>query len=302
VSGAFHDRIEKMLAELPLRNADNVSRTESYLELYALTRAHPPDLPWLLMAHMVSRHAGYLMSDIAASLDGRGKGPLRALSHDLFLFLERANFLIFHDAWYHVASHLAGRKGALLPGRTTRFIRDAWRRYEEAVTGPEVPRALERALVMDLVYNEQQYIEHRVVHAPRFREARVMIALTEWMGRDPRISLPPPAPVIRVGGFAQLGRRLEAGRRLYDEVLADRGRRAEIYEWARSHPHTGSRAVWGGRPGPALRDAWPVAQVRALWSGIHAPPELDPHWPALTVEDVARPHVEEARGRQLDLH
>ena len=55
--------LERWLDELDERNTDNVSRTESYLALYQALRADGVELPWILMAHLVSRNAGYLMSD-----------------------------------------------------------------------------------------------------------------------------------------------------------------------------------------------------------------------------------------------
>jgi hypothetical protein len=123
VSPADTARLEGLLAELDGRNSDNVARTESYLELYALTRAHPPDLPWLLMAHLVSRNAGYLMTEAARTLD-RGDSALSPHAvRELFLFLERANYLIFFDAWHHVLHHLLGRSADVQPGRCSRFGR-----------------------------------------------------------------------------------------------------------------------------------------------------------------------------------
>ena len=105
-----------------------------------------------------------------------------------------------------------------------------------------------------------------------------MVTFLESIGRDAPLVLPCTDAVIKVGRFGDLDRRIETGHRLFDEVLADRHRRDEIYAWACEHPHTGSRAVYGGRAGAGLRDVWPVQQVRALWSGVHAEPEIDPAW------------------------
>ena len=49
---------EQMLSERDARNRDNISRTTSYLELYAFARERGIELPWVLMAHLVSRNAG----------------------------------------------------------------------------------------------------------------------------------------------------------------------------------------------------------------------------------------------------
>ncbi|HEY8042437.1 MAG TPA: DUF2515 family protein [Polyangiaceae bacterium] len=257
--------LERLLAELDARNGDNVSRTESYLELYAHTRQHPPELPWLLMAHLVSRNGGMMMTDVALALE-RGEGLFtRGAQEEMFLMLERANFLIFHDAWHHVLMHLLGRARELAPPRTPRFACEAWARHERE---PD-----ERQLVRDLVTNEQNLIERRVVRHPRFTRAMAVVGFVESIGRERPLMLPVVDDRITVGRFGSLERRIAAGWRIFDEVLAERGKRDAIFRWASEHPHTGSRSVHGGRATPTLRDAWPLARVRALEPGIHAPPE-----------------------------
>jgi hypothetical protein len=264
-----------MLSELDERNVDNVARTESYLELYALTRATPHDLPWLLMAHMVSRNAGFLMTRIAEQRDKGTSVFRREALEQLFLFLERANHLIFYDAWHHVIHYLLGKADELSATRTPAFVRDAWRRYR--AIPPSAER--ERMLVLDLVHNEQRYIHRRVATSPRFATARAMVRFTEHLGREAPLWFPASEAAITVGRFESLDHRIDAGRRIFDEVLQDRERREHIYRWARAHSHSGSRADIGGKPGPSLRQAWPVAAVRALDPTIHDPAEPDPDWP-----------------------
>jgi hypothetical protein len=271
--------LDRLLAEIDHRNVDNVARTESYLELYAYTRAHPPDLPWVLMAHLVSRNGGYLMTDVASSLE-RGDGVFaQSALEQLFLFLERANFLIFYDAWWHVLHHLTGRAHALLVPRVPRFVvEECWPRYERVAAGGGVTPEVERRLVQDLVTNEQNFIERRVVHNARFEAARAIISFVEALGREAPVVMPCTDQRIRVGGFSRLERRIATGYRIFDDILADAARREEIFHWAREHRHTGSREAYGGRSGPTLRRSWPLSRVRALWAGAHDPPEADPQW------------------------
>jgi hypothetical protein len=274
-------RLEAMLAELPERNRDNVTRTESYLELYTYTREEASDLPWLLMAHLVSRNGGYMMTDVAESI-ARDDGVFsRGALEDLFLFLERANYLIFHDAWHHVLLHLLGRAHEATPPRVPRFMSEAWTRYEadarSGAAAAPTPEA-ERRLVCDLVTNEQNFIERRVVHNARFAKAAAMVAFFESIGREAPIVLPDKSYTTTVGGFASLERRIATGWRIFDERLADRAGRARLFEWATAHPHTGSRAAYGGRSTRTVREAWPVGTVESMWPGIHAPPEPDPLW------------------------
>lgn len=272
--------LERLLGELGERNRDNVTRTASYLELYAWTREHGPDLPWLLMAHLVSRNGGYNMTDVAAGL-GRDDGPFgHEAQLEMFGMLERANFLIFHDAWHHVLMALMGRSASLGPPRTPVYVCGAWARYEgarAAACGVVTPAA-ERQLVRDLVTNEQNLIERRVVRAPRFAKALAVIGFVESMGRERPLVLPCTDAKITVGGFGSLDRRIAAGWRIFDEVLADREGREAMFRWAMDHPHTGSRAVYGGRPTPTVREAWPPERVRSLGMPLHWPPEDDPLW------------------------
>ena len=257
--------LQRWLDELDERNVDNLRRTDSYLQLYSYTVQHPPDEPWVLMAHLVSRNAGYLMTDLARAI---ARTPaLAQAATNLFELLERANYLIFYDAWHHVlTARIAGVDG-LAVDRSTARARTAWRRHAEAYD--------ERRLVLDLVANEQHLIEHRVVHHPRFALARTMLAAIEASGRDKPVVMPGRDVEVRVGDFASVDARIEAGRRLYDEILVDRGVRAELFAWAQAHPHTGSRSVYGGRAGPTLREAWPVDAVLAAWPEVHAPPTYD---------------------------
>jgi hypothetical protein len=262
--------LERWLDELDARNADNVSRTESYLELYEALRADGVELPWILMAHLVSRNAGYLMSDLARQLDGSaGKdAALADAMTNLFLLLERANWLIFQDAWHHTIAHFV--RGALTSPRTPRFMIDAWARH--------AAHDDERGLVLDLVHNEQHLIEHRAVHHPHLQAGARLLSAIEISGREKPLHFPiADAPEIRVGGFASVARRIDAGRRIYDEVVA--ARRDALCAWARAHPHTGSREAYGGKPGPSIRAVWPIGKVRALWDGVHAAPEHDPTYP-----------------------
>jgi Protein of unknown function (DUF2515) len=269
--------LRRFSAEHLERNRDNVARTKSYLELYALTREADSDWPWLLMAHLVSRNAGYLMVDLAQAIDHEGRVFTREALVAFFAMLERANFLIFFDAWHHVLVALDRGDAFAGDAATTGHMKRAYAAYFAGAAVDAKDR--ERRLVLDLVTNEQRFIEHRVVHHPAFAGAMSLLAFIEKSGHERPMVLPLTSAKITVGGFADVSRRIETGRRLYDEVLGDRVLRAEIYAWALETPHTGSRAAHGGKPGPKLREAWPLERVRAISPALHAPPEPDPRWP-----------------------
>jgi hypothetical protein len=262
--------------ELEARNADNLTRTESYLRLYGYTRERGPDLPWVLMAHLVSRNTGYLLSDLATRIDERrraGDDVSANAMEDLALLLERGNRVIFEDAWRHVIAHVRRREGSNTEhAPTTRFMDEAWRRYERD--------GGERRLVLDLVFNEQNVIERRVVHNERFATGMRLVQLIEMSGREKPIHFPDigvPLPEIRVGGFGELAKRIEAGRRIFDEVVGPH--REALFEWACAHPHTGSRSAYGGKFTPTIGESWPPRRFRERYEGIHAPLEDDPLFP-----------------------
>jgi hypothetical protein len=260
----------RFLDEADARNVDNVARTASYLELYAAARARGVELPWLLMAHLVSRHAGVLMTDVAHDEGLSVFVPEARI--ELFLMLERANFIIFYDAWRHVLAHLLGttdRLAAPIP----EYMRRAWRAYEAALAGRPT-RALERRLVLDLVTNEQNLIGTRVLARPRFGRALAIISVFEEAGRDRPIKSPVAGASVRVGGFRHLDRRIDAGMRIFEETLEQEVDREALFAWAVAHPHVGL-----GEAGKTLRQTWPVEAVHAAFPAIHAPPEPDPAWP-----------------------
>jgi hypothetical protein len=147
---------------------------------------------------------------------------------------------------------------------------DAWARHDGA----------ERPIVLDLVHNEQHMIEHRAVHHPELEQGRRLFEIIEMSGREKPLHFPAEgAPEIRVSGFSKVARRIEAGRLIFDDVVADRARRDAMFRWALAHPHTGDRAITGGKPGPTVRDAWPIARARAIWPHVHAALEPDATYP-----------------------
>nr|WP_269148260.1 DUF2515 family protein [Paenibacillus glucanolyticus] len=89
-------------------NRSNVTRTQAYYDCYKSY----PELHWALLAHMVSRNAGWNMSDLKGGLmsdltDSQFK-------NHLYRFLERCNALIFQDAYPQLLLYIHSRKKELL--------------------------------------------------------------------------------------------------------------------------------------------------------------------------------------------
>lgn len=157
--GAGHQaaaaELARRLAARPAHNIDNLTRTAFYLRYW---QAHP-EVTWALLAHLVSRNAGYQMTDLRRHIErfGRALRPLRALElaalggallapgrsarggrwlerlggrlsaaarpqrpfELLFRFLEAGNYLIFHDAYPQLVAYAAAKHAYLATGCPT---------------------------------------------------------------------------------------------------------------------------------------------------------------------------------------
>ncbi|MFC0523193.1 DUF2515 family protein [Pontibacillus salicampi] len=89
--------MDAMLEDIALQtkhnNKDNISRTKAYQTFYM----HNKEIHWSFLASMVSRNAGWNMTDLQTP-------PLCTLLNDaakknIFMTYERANWLIFSDAY-----------------------------------------------------------------------------------------------------------------------------------------------------------------------------------------------------------
>ncbi|WP_392396614.1 DUF2515 family protein [Paenibacillus rubinfantis] len=154
--------VEAIAEETRLAGANNISRTAAYLACYQTC----PELHWAFLAHMVSRNAGWNMTDLHSS---RMADVVDAEERRLtYRFLERSNALIFQDAYPQLRLYMKSRElGAsrfhLLPFfHVSRFMRPFWERFW-------IDRG-SALLTIGLIINEQNYIEKRVVRHPYFQK------------------------------------------------------------------------------------------------------------------------------------
>ncbi|WP_337098776.1 DUF2515 domain-containing protein [Paenibacillus sp. YIM B09110] len=154
--------ISQIRTETDKCNRNNVTRTEAYRTVYFRT----PALHWALLAHLVSRNGGWNMTDL------QGEWLPYLLRDDqreeLFSFLERANALIFQDAYPQLLLYERSlREGRslfhLLPAfDVSVFMTPVWRQFWKE--RDPVP------LTVALIVNEQHYIEQRVIQNAHFKE------------------------------------------------------------------------------------------------------------------------------------
>jgi len=226
-------------------NQNNVTRTKAYLDFF---RRHP-EVHWALLAHLVSRNGGWNMTDL------KGEWLPRMMKQEereaFFLFLERSNWLIFHDAYaqlllYEEMKQTRSDLTRLLPLLgVSRFMVPVWQDFLHRQDSVLLTRAL--------IINEQQYIEQRVVRQPFFREnvlstfeflAQSVLSLSQVLfpykhhATDKRLRV----TGVVVHDFPSVAHRIEIGKALYGILYGDRERFRNILEWASRIPHTGSRS------------------------------------------------------------
>ncbi|WP_053367700.1 DUF2515 domain-containing protein [Bacillus sp. FJAT-27245] len=222
-------------------NLNNITRTKAYLDFYVRF----PEIHWAFLAHMVSRNGGWSMTDLKGGLVGRLLTKNEAES--FFAFLERANWLIFQDAFPQLLLYEESRKRGqslfhLLPHLgISAFMEPIWNYFWK-----EKDRY---TLAAALIVNEQNYLEARVLQNPAFQK-NVFNSL-EFLLQDVlsmnHILFPfeydgqTELAGLTVHQFESLGERISIGKKLYRILFGDEERLNLVKEWALRNPHSGSR-------------------------------------------------------------
>ncbi|WNR45624.1 DUF2515 family protein [Paenibacillus roseipurpureus] len=247
-TAAEQQLLQRIEAQTRLHNRNNVTRTQAYWACY---RAHP-ELHWALLAHLVSRNGGWCMTDLRGELLPHLINT-ELVSH-VFAFLERANALIFQDAYPQLLLYAESRRRNqslfhLLPHLHISawmgpIWQDFWHFHDAAM------------LTIGLIINEQNYIEDRVVQNPTYQQSVLDTPLFKtqaWLQlnqvgfpcRSAAFDAPPPQP--RVMGlilerFTNLSERIAFGKSLYAILFGAPGVLQGAVAFASTTPHTGSRA------------------------------------------------------------
>ncbi|MDQ0272469.1 DUF2515 domain-containing protein [Cytobacillus purgationiresistens] len=227
-------------------NVNNITRTKAYLDFYI----KHPTIHWSFLAHMVSRNAGWNMTDL------KGELLRRMLSEKeqeaFFSFMERANWLIFQDAFPQLLLYEESlRKGKPLYHllhslKVSTFMETIWNQLWER----HDPYILTTALIV----NEQNYIEDRVVNNPYYQKQ--VIHTMEFKLQDffsfNHILFPyTKSGIVHFTGqtvhlFDELNERILLGKRLYTLLFQNASWLRQVVHWAVNNEHTGSR-----------KDYWP---------------------------------------------
>ncbi|MBP1992029.1 DUF2515 family protein [Paenibacillus eucommiae] len=269
--------LSRIRQQTELHNRNNLTRTAAYWAIY---QSHP-EVHWALLAHMVSRNGGWCMTDLKGDLLPHLLNTAKA--DCLFAFLERANALIFQDAYpqllLYIESRRAGRdRFDLLPHlQISAFMTPVWQEFWQYGESPLLTTAL--------IINEQNYIEQRIVRNEHYKRlvldtvtfrAQSLMQLNqivfpyghipagqqeatspagEGASADERLTSPAieyTAPRCRLAGliledFHDVNERIEFGKKLYALLFGLPIVREGVAAYAASVRHSGSRAdYWPG--------------------------------------------------------
>ncbi|TMU86794.1 DUF2515 domain-containing protein [Bacillus sp. BHET2] len=229
--------IEELAALVNSYNQDNISRTHAYQNYFLLH----PDIMWSFLASMVSRNAGWNMTDLKGDTFPR---LLRSETCDLlFMTFERANWSIFQDAFpqlllYHYST-IYGKKMFHLcrEFQISRFMEKEWDRYWEEKD--------EIRLVHSLIINEQHLIQQPVIdhNVYKRRVFRTSLFFIEDHLHFSSVLFPTLQGELlgaSVHGFRGIDNRIQLGNRLFT-LLFHPDYHDLFVRFAMEVEHTGSR-------------------------------------------------------------
>ncbi|MBA4536120.1 DUF2515 family protein [Bacillus aquiflavi] len=218
-------------------NVDNIARTNSYRKFFNLHK----NIKWSFLASMVSRNAGWNMCDLEGSIYREIIQP--EMRRRLFLTYERANWLIFQDAFpqlllYHYSTKLNRPMFHLLRYfHVSQFMENEWNQFWLFKD--------ENRLLTSLIINEQNVIQEAVLEHPVYKK-RVFRSLP-FLVQDALHFSVVLFPTCRgelygasVNKFNNVTRRIDLGKRLAS-ILFDFDLFHLFYEFSERTVHTGSR-------------------------------------------------------------
>ncbi|MBD8070207.1 DUF2515 family protein [Bacillus sp. PS06] len=253
--------INQIRTETDKQNIDNISRTKAYLLYFDRNR----EIPWAFLASMVSRNAGWNMTDL------EGKWFPQILNayyrRCLFMSYERANWLIFNDAFPQLLLYeITKERGESLfhlskAFAISTFIESEW---EIFLSGEDQER-----LMISQIINEQHIIQKPVIEHPFYKKqvfTSTIYKLQDWFHFSSVLF-----PVIKgelygfsVHDFRKVSKRIELGTKLA-QLLFHPKYYPSFYQFAITTEHTGSRLDYEQyvyptkkRDTPFLRTTFPI--------------------------------------------
>ncbi|MGY0691739.1 DUF2515 family protein [Virgibacillus sp. FSP13] len=231
------DYLHYIIKKTKEHNLDNITRTKAYQNFYLCF----PEIKWAFVASLVSRNAGWNMTDLFLP-------PFKKLlSHkkrqQLFMTYERANWLIFSDAYPQLLVYKLSKKldtplfDLLTELRVTTYMVHEWHHFWHYHD--------QERLMTALIINEQNVIQHPVLKQTYFKYQvffRLPYLLQDFLFMN-AVILPTRSPNLYgafVHDFTNVTNRITLGKRLaaiiYDPTIYQ-----DLLDFAIATEHTGSR-------------------------------------------------------------
>jgi hypothetical protein len=232
-----HDLINHIQSFVAMQNKDNITRTNAYASFYERNQ----EVKWSFLASMVSRNAGWNMCDLEGNWFPRILS--RELRERLYLTYERANWLIFSDAYpqlylYELSKHMKKDLTYLLPYfYISPFMQNMWKRFLKYQDKEE--------LFISLIINEQNLIQRPVIEHPVYRDKVFktwLFLLQDWFHFSV-VLFPTRTGQLygcSVHAFRKITSRIELGKRL-GTILFNPKFHHQFHDFSLAVPHTGSR-------------------------------------------------------------
>ena len=255
--------IQKIRLETDDKNFDNISRTRAYLDFYL----EYPEMIWAFLASMVSRNGGYNMCDLEG--DWFPKMLASPIRQRLFLTYERANWLIFRDAFSQLLLYSYSTKEnspmfhLLKFLDVSTFMEKEWCLFWE--------RGDKKRLLTALIINEQNVIHNPVIRHPVYKKRvfnTLMFSFEDYLHFS-TVLFPTCEGELygaSVNGFKSISKRINLGKRLAS-ILFDHRFYPLFLEFAVHTEHTASRHDYEQyfssnkkRDTPFLRCTYPIIQ------------------------------------------
>ncbi|MEN2766208.1 DUF2515 family protein [Ornithinibacillus xuwenensis] len=243
-------------------NIDNISRTKAYQHFYF----DFPEIKWALIASVVSRNAGWNMTDLHLAPYKKMLGE--AERKRLFMTYERANWLIFSDAFPQLIVYQLSIQHdyplfyLLRKLRVSTFMIREWEHFWQTNNKDR--------LMIALIINEQNVIQAPVISQSFFRK-KVFLSLPYMLQNALMLNaviLPTHSGELYgafVHHFTDVTNRITLGKQLANQIF-----HPELYskliKFVLSVEHTGSRTDYEKfldvtRPkGPMLRMVYPIIE------------------------------------------
>ncbi len=253
--------IEEIKRRTEKGNIDNISRTVLYNEFYMKHK----EIIWACLASFVSRNAGWNMTDLEGEIFS--KLIPKQYREILYLTYERANWLIFSDAYPQLLLYEASKRVGRPLFHLLKFLHVS-RYMEKEWTNFWNKQDIER-LCTALIVNEQHIIQMPVIEDPYYHDkvfGSLPFVIEDLLHFSTVIfpTLDGRLYGFSVHGFTKVKNRIALGKRLAWLLFTSKEKKP-IQTFAAKVEHTGSRFDYeqfiqkiDRKRTPALRETYPV--------------------------------------------